>query len=191
MKPRLPPGQKLTKRMAIFSIEPTPYFDGEHWDLTLSGAINNPKSLSWHEFNSMTQTSLNVDFHCVTTWSLFDTIWEGVLFKDLYELADPKPEVNHVLIKARSNYSTNLPLKDAIASNVILATKYNNQPIEAKHGAPLRLVVPDKYAYKACKWVSEIIFLKDEQLGYWEQRGYSNFADPWREQRYSSDDSDD
>ena len=69
-----------------------------------------------------------------------------------------------------------------------MATKYNNQPIEPKHGAPLRLVVPDKYAYKACKWVSEIVFLENEQLGYWEQRGYSNHADPWKEQRYSSDD---
>ena len=188
MKPRLPPGQKLTKRMAIYSIESTPYFDGEHWSLTLSGAVNNPKTLTWKGFNSLSQSRLTVDFHCVTTWSLFDTTWEGVLFKDLYELVDPKLGVNHVLIKARSSYSTNLPLKDAIASNVIVATKFNNQPIEPKHGAPLRLVVPDKYAYKACKWVSEIIFLEDEELGYWEQRGYSNFADPWKEQRYSSDD---
>lgn len=89
-------------------------------------------------------------------------------------------------IKARSQYSTNLPLKDAVANDVILATKFYGEPIERKHGAPLRLVVPRKYAYKSCKWVAGIEFLEEEHLGYWELRGYSNSADPWKEERYST-----
>ena len=186
MKTRLPPGQHLAKKMAVYSIEQVPKFDGKHWALEITGEIENPMVISWEKFNTMEQTHLTVDFHCVTTWSLYDTVWEGVLFKRIAELVEPKPSVKYVLIKARSQYSTNLPLKDAVANDVILATKFYGEPIERKHGAPLRLVVPQKYAYKSCKWVAGIEFLEEEHLGYWELRGYSNSADPWKEERYST-----
>lgn len=190
MKTRLPPGQHLAKKMAVYSIEQVPKFDGKHWALEITGEIENPMVISWEKFNTMEKTHLIVDFHCVTTWSLYNTVWEGVLFKRIAELVEPKPSAKYVLIKARSQYSTNLPLKDAIANDVILATKFNGQPIERKHGAPLRLVVPQKYAYKSCKWVAGIEFLEEEHLGYWELRGYSNSADPWKEERYSTIDRD-
>ena len=155
--------------------------------MEISGKVENPVRFSLKGLYDLKDTQISADIHCVTTWSLFDTSWEGVLFKDLCTLVGPKPEAKHVLIKAKSKYSTNLPIQDAYESNVIIATKYDNLPIEPKHGAPLRLVVPHKYAYKSCKWVTEIVFLENEELGYWEQRGYSNQADPWKEQRYSND----
>ncbi|MHA2225572.1 MAG: molybdopterin-dependent oxidoreductase [Candidatus Hodarchaeales archaeon] len=188
MKPRLPPGQHLAKKMAVFSLESVPFFDGEQWDLEITGNVENPVTISWKEFNELEQAQLTADFHCVTSWSLFDTVWEGVLFKTIIDLVKPLPSAKFVLVKARSQYTTNLRIDDVLAPDAILATKFKGRVIDPKHGAPIRLVVPQKYAYKACKWVAEIEFLEKETLGYWEQRGYSNSADPWKEQRFIEDD---
>ncbi|MHA1228133.1 MAG: molybdopterin-dependent oxidoreductase [Candidatus Hodarchaeales archaeon] len=185
---RLPPGQKLAKKMVVFSVENIPKFDGENWDITVKCEVLNPVTFSWTKFNSLPKVRITVNFHCVTSWSLFDTQWEGVLFKTIIDLVKPKESVKHVLIRAASPYSTNIPLEDLLRDDVILATNYNDKPLEPQHGGPVRFVIPHKYAYKSCKWVNEIEFLDEEVLGYWEQRGYSNFADPWKEQRYSSDD---
>ena len=39
--------------------------------------------------------------------------------------------------------------------------------------------------YKSLKWLEEIRFLAEDELGYWEKEaGYHNEADPWHEQRY-------
>jgi len=38
---------------------------------------------------------------------------------------------------------------------------------------PPRLIVPDLYAYKSVKWVSEIQILNEDEAVYWEKRGYS------------------
>jgi DMSO/TMAO reductase YedYZ molybdopterin-dependent catalytic subunit len=68
---------------------------------------------------------------------------------------------------------------------VILAYELHDKPLPAEHGGPLRLVVPKKYAYKSAKWVRRLRFTRDQELGFWETRGYSNTADPWKEERYA------
>ena len=40
-------------------------------------------------------------------------------------------------------------------------------------------------AKKGAKWVKDIIFLPHDNPGFWEVRGYSNTADPWKEERFS------
>ncbi len=69
--------------------------------------------------------------------------------------------------------------------DVILAYNFEGKPLEPLHGGPLRLVVPKKYAYKSAKWVRRVVFTEEQELGFWEQRGYSDSADPWKEERYS------
>ncbi len=68
--------------------------------------------------------------------------------------------------------------------DVLLAWKWEGEPLTREHGGPVRLLVPKKYAWKSAKWVREIHFLDKDRKGFWEQRGYSNSADPWREERY-------
>ena len=46
-------------------------------------------------------------------------------------------------------------------------------------------MVPHKYIYKSAKWVRAIRFTREQEPGYWEKRGYSNSADPWKEERYA------
>jgi DMSO/TMAO reductase YedYZ molybdopterin-dependent catalytic subunit len=50
-----------------------------------------------------------------------------------------------------------------------------------------RLVVPKRYFYKSAKWVRGLELMAEDRPGYWEQRGYHNAADPWKEERLASD----
>ena len=68
---------------------------------------------------------------------------------------------------------------------MLFAYIFNGEPLEPAHGGPLRLVVPKKYAYKSAKWVRRVVFTEEQVTGFWEERGYSNSADPWKEERYS------
>ena len=72
--------------------------------------------------------------------------------------------------------------------SAILAIIFDGSPINDKHGGPVRAIIPKFYFYKSAKWVVRMTFLKNDKLGYWEMRGYSNSADPWKEERYRTDD---
>ena len=91
----------------------------------------------------------------------------------------------HVLFSALDGYTTDLPLSDCMREQVLFAWDYDGEALEAGHGGPLRVVTPQKYAYKGAKWVDSVEFLTEPERGYWEKRGYSQTANPWREQRYS------
>jgi len=51
----------------------------------------------------------------------------------------------------------------------------------------LRLLVPHLYGWKSAKWLHGLEFMAEDAPGFWEQRGYHMYGDPWREQRYSWD----
>ena len=71
--------------------------------------------------------------------------------------------------------------------DVLLVHTYDDEPLTREHGGPCRMITPKLYAWKGAKWINRIQFLETETLGYWEQRGYSNTADPWTNDRYSED----
>lgn len=147
--------------------------------------MEKPLRLSFAEVLKLPRMSETADFHCVTGWSRLDNKWDGILFKTIADAARPKPEVRFVTFECSDGYTTSLPLADLLAGNVMLAYSLDGQMLEAQHGGPLRMVIPDKYGYKSAKWVETIRFTIDEEVGYWEQRGYSDTADPWKEDRYS------
>ena len=97
--------------------------------------------------------------------------------------AGPLPEATHVLTWGYDGYSTNLPLEEALKPDVLLAHAVDGAPLSAEHGGPVRVVTPQLYAWKGAKWVSKLEFMSHDQRGYWEIRGYSNTAWPWRNDR--------
>ncbi|MCR4433829.1 MAG: molybdopterin-dependent oxidoreductase [Caldiserica bacterium] len=105
-------------------------------------------------------------------------------FRRLLDEVRPFPEVKYVLFEAQNEYTASLSLDYLRKEPTIIAHSLEGKPIPPENGGPLRLVVPGKYAYKSLKWLCTIRFLDKETLGYWEERGYSNSADPWKEERY-------
>lgn len=175
---RLPPGQYIEADFPVLSLGPTPHVDLRSWMLDIGG-----KKYSWEEFNKLPMIDITADIHCVTKWSKFDTHWSGVSFDEI--LKNVKPEATHLVAHSYDGYTTNIPIKDLINGQAIVATMYENKPIEDVHGGPVRLVIPHLYFWKSAKWVKKLEFIDHDQPGFWEVRGYHNYGDPWKEQRYS------
>jgi DMSO/TMAO reductase YedYZ molybdopterin-dependent catalytic subunit len=109
-----------------------------------------------------------------------------VSFSHLAEIARLKPSARFATIDCLRGYTTSLPVNELIQDDVLLAYRLDDMELPREHGGPLRLVVPQKYGYKSAKWVIRIKFTEFQELGYWESRGYSNTANPFTNDRYST-----
>ncbi|HOB31647.1 MAG TPA: sulfite oxidase-like oxidoreductase [Verrucomicrobiota bacterium] len=181
---RLPPGQRQVHNFPVLDLGVRPAIKLEDWELKIHGKVENPVTLRWKDFMALPQFKDVSDFHCVTTWSQFDMQWEGVAFFTIAELVRPTAEATHVFFKSYDGYSTNNPLSVCMDDDVLIAHSWNGKPLTPEHGAPARVIIPKRYAWKGAKFVREIVFLDRDVLGFWEVRGYSNTADPWTEDRF-------
>ncbi|MEO3871511.1 molybdopterin-dependent oxidoreductase [Nonomuraea sp. B12E4] len=184
---RLPPGQYVPRGRPVIHYGRVPRFNPESWDLRVSGATASGEEhcFTWSEFERLPRTTRIADFHCVTKFSLMANEWRGVAPATIMEAAPPDPRVRHVMIWAEYGYGANLRMSDLTAADTLFATGLDEKPLSLDRGFPLRIVVPHLYAWKSVKWVRGIEYLLEDRRGFWEERGYHNVADPWREQRYS------
>ena len=183
--PQLPVGQTKTIKWPVLDLGFKPDISHQKWKLTIDGEVENPVTLSWEDFMNLPQTQDVSDFHCVTTWSRMDVPWAGVRLADLAALVVPKSTATHILCYGYDKYTTNLSLEEALKEDVLLVHTADNKPLEKDHGGPVRMITPQLYAWKGSKWINRIEFLPYNKLGFWEVRGYSNTAYPWRNDRYS------
>jgi DMSO/TMAO reductase YedYZ molybdopterin-dependent catalytic subunit len=181
---RLPSGQYLTKKWPVLSYERTPQRLPADWKLKITGKVENPLEFTWEEFLALPRTTFTTDIHCVTTWSRYDNTWEGVSIREMLRRAKPLPSAKFVMAHSWTGYTTNLPRADLDDDDVMIALKHDGQDLEPDHGGPVRLLVPKLYFYKSAKWLDGLEFMEHDRPGFWEQRGYHNHADPWKEERY-------
>jgi DMSO/TMAO reductase YedYZ molybdopterin-dependent catalytic subunit len=183
---RLPPGQHLVRDWPVLDLGEQPHVPREQWTLVVDGLVDNPVSLDWAGFMALPQSDMRSDMHCVTSWSRYDNDWSGVATRDLLDLAMPKPEASHLMLRGVDGYSTNVPLADFASDDAILVHSWQGQPLSREHGAPVRLIIPHLYLWKSAKWLSKIEFRSGDKAGFWEERGYHMRGDPWTEERYSN-----
>lgn len=183
--PVLPIGQTVTKKWPVLDLGTQPSISLEEWKLVIDGEVEHPVSLSWEEFLDLPQTEDTSDFHCVTTWSKLNMKWKGVRLLDLAALVQPLETATHILCYGYDDYTTNVSMEEALKPDVLLVHTYEGMPLPKEHGGPVRMITPQLYAWKGSKWISRIEFLNSNELGFWEERGYSNTAYPWRNDRYS------
>ena len=192
---RLPPGQSLTQKFPVLHYGPIPPFDPSTWDFRVWGEVEEEFHWTWDEFNKLPRTKVNLDIHCVTRWSKFDTEWEGVSLTTLVNegYVKLKSTAKFLIQHAEYGFTANLPIEVTLAENFLLATHYNGEPITPEHGYTLRGVVGAivgreylevPYFWKGAKWLRGLEFMEEDQLGFWEQAGYHNEANVWKEQRF-------
>jgi DMSO/TMAO reductase YedYZ molybdopterin-dependent catalytic subunit len=191
---RLPPGQIATDKFPVLHYGSIPAFNEAEWDFRLTGALEKPLVLNWAQFQDLPHSQVRMDLHCVTRWSKFDTLWEGVRVRTLIEegLITLKPEASFVIQHAAHDFTANLPLEVVLSDNFLLATHFDGQPLTPEHGYPLRAVVgaipgrsdlKDVYFWKGAKWLRSLEFSEKDHKGFWEMAGYHNDADIWKEER--------
>ncbi len=180
---RLPPGQRVISRL-----KPMGGQEGDPaksaYRLRIHGLVERPQILTMRDLLAMDQTEQRLDVHCVTGWSVLDAKWRGVTLAALATRAGVKKGARHVIFEGAHGYTANVPLREALRPEVMVAHRLDGRPLGRAHGAPVRAVVPELYFWKSAKWLTGIRFVARDRPGYWERRGYNNHGDPWKEERY-------
>lgn len=192
---RLPPGQAATQKFPVLHYGPVPTFNPATWSFRVWGEVEQEVRWTWDEFQKLPRTKVMMDIHCVTRWSKFDTLWEGVSLRTLVDqgLIRLKPSARYLMQHAEYGFTVNLPLEVALQENFLLATHFNGEPLTPDHGYPVRGVIgaiPGRsdlktpYFWKGAKWLRGLEFMAYDRPGFWEQAGYHNEADVWKEERF-------
>ena len=187
---RLPPGQVLTRKWPVLTYGETPKLDLTSWSFRCFGLVEEPVTWSWSEFLRLPRVAITSDVHCVTRWSRYDNRWEGVAVSEILRRVAVLPPALAVMVHAHPDYTTNLLLSDLQGDDVLLAYRHDGEDLPVEHGGPCRLVVPRLYFWKSAKWVRGFEFLDHNAPGFWEVNGYHLRADPWRDERYSGQETD-
>ncbi len=182
-RPRLPPGQRVLSELREMG--------GQMGSASLSelrirvhGEVEAPLILTFRELLELPQTERALDVHCVTGWSVLGARFEGVTLTELARRVRVKSSARHVVFEAAHGYTANVPLREAMREEVMVAHRVGGRRLPRANGGPVRGVVPNLYFWKSAKWLTGIRFSRRDVPGYWEVRGYHNVGDPWREQRY-------
>jgi DMSO/TMAO reductase YedYZ molybdopterin-dependent catalytic subunit len=181
---RLPPGQRVLEFLRPMGGDEG---DGDvrTFKLKVHGLVRTPFELDYAGLLKLPQVQREADVHCVTGWTMLGGLWKGVQVSALAELAGMKSEARYVIFESAHRFTSNAPLKEATADNALITYRLNGKPFALQHGAPVRGLVPDLYFWKSAKWITGVKFVKNDEPGYWEARGYNNHADPWKEERYA------
>ena len=182
-RPRIPPGQHAVKALTDMGGVPGSG-DMKGWQLKISGEVEAPAVLSYQKLLALEGVDLTCDVHCVTGWTLLDSKWRGVRMETIMESVKAKKSAGFVILEGHGGYTSNIPIQEARKDNVLLAYEFSGNALPVAHGAPVRALVPDRYFYKSVKWLEGIKFSAVDEPGYYESGGYSNTADPWKEERF-------
>ncbi len=166
------------KGWRIYAVNPPyPTFDQARWRLRIDGLVEHPQTLTYEALLALPQAQQTSDFVCVTGWSVDDVRWKGVRFADLLAAAKPLPTARALRFEsAEEPYVDSLSMQQAMTPDAMLAHGMDSGPLERKHGAPARVVMPQMYGYKGVKWVRRITLTDRVADGYWQQRGYDRDA---------------
>ena len=182
-RPRLPPGQQAVEKIPDMGGTPGTATVAD-WSLRVHGEIERPVVLSYKELLELDQVHIVCDIHCVTGWTLLDASWSGVRLGTIMDSVRPRRSGKFIIFEAAGGYTSNVPMSDARQENVILAHSFFGEKLQRAHGAPVRMVIPDRYFYKSAKWLEAVKVTSHDEPGFWESSGFSNSADPWNEERY-------
>jgi len=184
-KNRIPPGQRATTDFPLLHISDIPDLTRSNWTLEVTGECDEPFKLDWNAFTKLKTVATVSDFHCVTGWTRLDNHWVGIRIRNILKMSRARETAHFITFRSADGYTTSLPIEDCTGKDDILAFQWEGKELDKSRGGPVRAVIPGKYAYKSALWVVRLTLTKDQEPGYWEKRGYSNTADPWKQERYS------
>ena len=170
--PTLPPGQQRVAGFPRFGTHlhrPPPAVPAAP-EIAISGAVNKPFTVPLSDLATLPRREQTADFHCVSGWSATDLRWEGVPFATFYrEAVDPSvlpgTTVTHLVFGGLDGYRSVVTIEDALHDDVLIAERLDGRPLDADHGAPVRLVSPRQYGYISTKHLCSIEVRTSEPSG--------------------------
>jgi len=166
--------------MFTLSIGGAPEIHEKDWSLSVKGLVENAMLFSYAELLNMPQVSVYATLETISNPPggrlIGNAVWTGVPLHFIFQAVGPTPETQEVVFRCADGYSTSITVEEALEEGVMLALKMNGEKLEGEHGYPVRVVVPDKYGMKWAKWITEIEFVDYDYRGFWEKRGWSDYA---------------
>jgi DMSO/TMAO reductase YedYZ molybdopterin-dependent catalytic subunit len=182
---RIPPGQYYEKGFPVLTAGPTPDIAAEDWGLRIDGMVAREQEWTRGDFEALPFEEVPCDIHCVTKWSKLGAYFGGVSVDTLFGQAEPMGDF--VMAYSYGGYTTNLSVADLTGGKAWVVTEHEGEPLPREHGGPARLLVPHLYFWKSAKWVAGLRVMDRDEPGFWEENGYHNRGDPWKEERYWGD----
>ncbi len=158
-----------------------PRIDLENYTLKITGLVEAPLELTLDEIQSYKPMSQYITMSCISNRLAGDlistTLWTGTSMQHILKRVKPTSDATHIKIKAADGFDEVVAL-DVIRQDerVMLAYAWDNAPLRERHGAPLRIHIPDLYGMKQPKWITEMEFIPAWEEGYWVRRGWDKEA---------------
>jgi len=168
--PGLPPGQRrlsVFPRFADQPLRPPPAAPDPTTLLVTGTGVQTPLTVTPGDLDTLSQRRQRSDFHCVTTWTFEGLMWTGVALGDLWKALivpalEPAAAPQFVTAYGADGHRAVFVLADLLAPDVMIAQELDDQPLDGRHGSPLRLVSPSQYGYKSVKHLNSLT-LHDQQ----------------------------
>jgi DMSO/TMAO reductase YedYZ molybdopterin-dependent catalytic subunit len=157
----------------VFKAGGMPAIDLQTYILSVGGLVKEECRFSWQEILDMPKSRANCRLTSVSGWSV-RADWEGVRWNDFIRKITVDAKGNHVRFSAMGDaYMTAVSRKDLENPRILLVYGVDGEPLDPDYGGPLRMVIPNLWGYKSCKWLGKIDFIDQMEGGYWEDRGYT------------------
>jgi sulfoxide reductase catalytic subunit YedY len=152
------------------------------WQVEVGGLVRNPQVFTIEDILARYEQEERIyRMRCVEGWSMVIP-WIGFPLSKLLADVEPLPEAKYVGFETvyrpedmpgQNNemfpwpYLEGLRLDEAMHDLTLLSTGMYGEPLTPQNGAPIRLVVPWKYAFKNIKSIVKIRLVADEPVTMW------------------------
>ncbi len=158
-------------------VDPNP--DASLWRLELTGLIQKPATYTYEEVQKLPSTSRPITLECIANavgnHLIGTAIWQGVPLQALLDQhGGALPNATHVAFYAVDGYSVSLPLKEVLEAEALLAWRMNGAEIPARHGFPMRVLIPGRYGEENTKWLTRIELTDHFVGGLYADQGWYN-----------------
>ncbi len=157
-----------------------PDVDALAWRLRIHGLVERPYSLALEDIHALPASEKVHTLQCISNPVGGNLVgnarWKGLPLRDLLERAGLRDGVVDIKLEGEDGYTDSIPLSKAMEPGTLLVYEMNGAPLTLKHGAPLRLLVPDIYGMKNVKWIRAIEAVGEDYKGYWQRQGWSDVA---------------
>jgi len=157
----------------VFDAEGIPEIDQVSYSVEFSGGGLDAQIVTLDEIKKLPKVTIDMRMTSVSGFSV-RADWQGVLWKDLMAHLGNPSEYQFVVFESIGGYTTNVYVEDLLPDRWLFCYSVGNELLEIEYGGPLRIVIPNLWGYKSCKWLSKVRFLKENEPGYWETRGYTD-----------------
>lgn len=168
----------LFYRVDINPVPPT--VDANSWRLVVNGLVSRPLTITYEQLKAMPSVPQIATLECISNKIANDfigtAIWNGIKLKDLLEESGVKPNAKYIVFRCADGYDVGIPLERGFQEGSILAYGMNGETLDAKHGYPVRAIIPGLYGMMNPKWITEIELIDGIYEGYWQKKGWANNA---------------